>query len=404
MKSIGLFWTERQVNKRKCDPCPYNNNQESIESGSSSQTNSKDSFDLQINLWNSNIRNTTTGKVSRFMAIDFGVVCPLSTKKLVFLFPFEVKYDDFHDLVKCLSLDTDLLCTMFNEDLKSTSEPAKSYHTIDGNRSGIHYLMYELSNENIEELKYDSRSNLTQLTIVINSNFDIDKYKIYSLFLRFRIKLKSLDFFAKKKEVSNDWLQSAFSSTYMFDIRLNDVRELSKKRKEFVEHQGFHLPTFNKVHFFYMADSEENVVNGSTIGLDKRLLENDRWHSYLGDNLEFVSENIAHHWKKKKEVKLSLKEVVGDKQKTSFSAEQKVIPVDTFTIFFKTEFSDFRLYRVIWYLLGIVVLGVISSSLVSLISSLISNNVHCDWLVWLCITILLSSIVYMLIHKASSKR
>ena len=73
------------------------------------------------------------------MAIDFGVVCPLSTKKLVFLFPFEVKYDDFHDLVKCLSLDTDLLCTVFNEDLKSTSEPAKSYHTIDGNRSGIHY-------------------------------------------------------------------------------------------------------------------------------------------------------------------------------------------------------------------------------------------------------------------------
>lgn len=404
MKSIGLFWTERQVNKRKCDSCPYNNNQESIESGSSSQTNSKDSFDLQINLWNSNIRNTTTGKVSRFMAIDFGVVCPLSTKKLVFLFPFEVKYDDFHDLVKCLSLDTDLLCTVFNEDLKSTSEPAKSYHTIDGNRSGIHYLMYELSNENIEELKYDSRSNLTQLTIVINSNFDIDKYKIYSLFLRFRIKLKSLDFFAKKKEVSNDWLQSAFSSTYMFDIRLNDVRELSKKRKEFVEHQGFHLPTFNKVHFFYMADSEENVVNGSTIGLDKRLLENDRWHSYLGDNLEFVSENIAHHWKKKKEVKLSLKEVVGDEQKASFSAEQKVIPVDTFTIFFKTEFSDFRLYRVIWYLLGIVVLGVISSSLVSLISSLISNKVHCDWLVWLCMTILLSSIVYMKIHKASSKR
>lgn len=30
MKSIGLFWTESQVNKRKCDPCPYNNNGSSV--------------------------------------------------------------------------------------------------------------------------------------------------------------------------------------------------------------------------------------------------------------------------------------------------------------------------------------------------------------------------------------
>lgn len=367
MKSIGLFWTDHQVYNKKCDVCPYND-QETIEREVTNETNSYDYFDFQINLWNSKVRNTNTGQVSRFKAIDFGVVCPLSTKKLVFLFPFEVKYEDFHDLVKCLSLDTDLLCTVFNEDLKSTSEPSKSYHTIDGNRSGIHYLMYELSKENIEELKYDNQSNLTQLTVAINSNFDNGKYNNYSLFLRFRIILSSFDAFAKKKEISNDWLQSAFSSTYMFDIRLNDVRELSKKRMELVEHQGFRLPIFNKVHFFYMADSEEVVENGSTIKLDRRLLENDRWHSYLGDNLEFVSENIAHHWKKKKELKISLKKVVVENEKEAkLSAEQKEIPVNTFTIFFKTEFSDLRLARVFWYLIGIVILGIISSATVSLI-------------------------------------
>lgn len=55
-----------------------------------------------------------------------------------------------------------------------------------------------------------------------------------------------------------------------------------------------------------MADSEESVENGSSIKLDKRLLENERWHSYLGDKIEFVSENVAHHWKRKEEFKLGL--------------------------------------------------------------------------------------------------
>ena len=198
-------------------------------------------------------------------------------------------------MVRCLSLDANLLCTVFNENLTSTSEPAKSFHKIDG--GNVHLLMYELSKENIESFNYDAAANVTEMAVTINTNFATEEFKDYKLFVRFRLMLESFDSFAKKKKVSNDWLQSAFSSTYLFDIRLNDVRELAKKKKELVEFKGFLLPEFKKVHFFYMADSEENVENGSSMKLDKRLLENERWHSYLGGNLEFVSANIAHHWK-----------------------------------------------------------------------------------------------------------
>lgn len=404
MKSIGLFWSNNKSEVKKCETCPYS--QQETTNQISSEKKENKTFDFQINLWNSKVRNITTGKVTRFRAIDFGVVCPLSTRTLIFLLPFEVKYEDFQDLVKCLSLDTDLLCTVFNDDLRSSSEPSKSYHTIDGisDSSDIHYLMYELSKENIKDLSYDSQLNLTQITITINSIFDDGKHSGYSLFLRFRIKLHNFDAFAKKKDVSNDWLQSAFSSTYMFDVRLNDVRELSKKRKELVEHQGYQLPEFRKVHFFYMTDSEEIVENGSLIKLDKRLLENDRWHTYLGDNIEFTTENVAHHWKKKEEYILTLKEVT---KEGSQDAQLKTVSrrkiVKDFTIFFKTEFADIRKRRVFVYLIIIILLGIISSSAVSLISSFLPEHFYYEWVIWSWIIVVLFLIVYFSIIKKTCK-
>ena len=404
MKSIGLFWSNNDSKEKKCETCPYSQQETTNQPHSLKDEN--ETFDFQINLWNSKVRNVATGKVTRFRAIDFGVVCPLSTRTLIFLFPFEVKHNDFQDLVKCLSLDTDLLCTVFNDDLRSSSEPSKSYHTIDGisDNSDVHYLMYELSKENIKDLNYDSQLNLTQITISINSIFDDEKHSAYRLFLRFRIKLHSFDAFAKKKDVSNDWLQSAFSSTYMFDVRLNDVRELSKKRKELVEHQGYQLPEFRKVHFFYMTDSEEIVENGSSIKLDRRLLENDRWHSYLGDNLEFTTENVAHHWKKKEESKLSVKEVaIEENNTTQVKVTQTKSTIKNFSIFFKTEFSDIRKARVFGYLVLIIILGIISSSAVALISSFLPDNFYHEWVMWLLIIAILVLGAYFSIIKKICK-
>lgn len=297
-------------------------------------------------------------------------------------------------------MDADLLCTVFNEDLKSTSEPSKSYYKIDG--KNINLLMYELSKENLEEFIYDEQANVTQITITINSNFNTASFKDYRLFVRFRIMLKSFGSFAKKKKVSNDWLQSAFSSTYMFDIRLNDVRELSKKKKELVEFNGFKLPNFSKVHFFYMADSEESVENGSSIKLDKRLLENDRWHSYLGDKIEFVSENIAHHWKCKKEFKMGIKKVdTSNPEETKIKYIPDSRPITDFTLFFKTEFSDCQIKRLILYVLIVMLLGFIASAFVTLIDSWLSCLGEYKQLVWGTLIIVLCFILYLCLRSST---
>ena len=397
MKSIGVFW-KKDDDRDYCKQCPHH--QMEVKSAETAINNSDEDLEFQINLWNSDVKSLTSPKKRRFRAIDFGIICPLCTKKLVLLLPFKVDESDFHDLARCLSLDADLLCTVFNEDLKSTSEPSKSYYKIDG--KNINLLMYELSKENLEEFIYDEQANITQITITINSNFNTASFKNYRLFVRFRIMLKSFDSFAKKKKVSNDWLQSAFSSTYMFDIRLNDVRELSKKKKELVEFNGFKLPNLSKVHFFYMADSEESVENGSSIKLDKRLLENDRWHSYLGDKIEFVSENIAHHWKCKKEIKLGTPKVDTTNPynpKVNFLPDYRSIT--NFTLFFKTEFSDCQIKRLILYVLIVMLLGFIASAFVTLIDSWLSCLHAYKQLVWGTLIIILCFILYFCLRSST---
>lgn len=400
MKSIGFFWKSYQDEDDFCQKCPYG--KDKIVSSNEVSSSKNNDFEFQINLWNTNVSNIVDKHQFRFRAIDFGVVCPLSTRKLYFLFPFKVDKTDFQDLVKCLSLDANLLCTVFNENLKSTSEPAKSYHKIDG--GNVHLLMYELSKENIETFNYDAAANVTEMAVTINTNFATEEFKDYKLFVRFRLMLESFDSFAKKKKVSNDWLQSAFSSTYLFDIRLNDVRELAKKKKELVEFKGFLLPEFKKVHFFYMADSEENVENGSSMKLDKRLLENERWHSYLGGNLEFVSANIAHHWKSVSRYIVGLKKAeVTDSQNSKLELDPKETKISNFTLFFKTEFSDCQFKRLLLYISIIVVLGMIASAIISIISCFIPDNFGYVWAVWSILIISLTLLVFFILYKSTKK-
>ena len=400
MKSIGIFWKSNHDEDDYCQRCPHG--KDKVRETNENCPSKDELFEFQINLWNTDVINVANNDRHRFRAIDFGIICPLSTRKLVFLLPFKVDKSAFHDLVKCLSLDTDLLCTVFNEDLKSTSEPAKSYHKIES--PNIHLLMYELSKENIESLVYDDAVDVTEMTISINTNFEDEKLNDYQLFIRFRLKLNSFDSFAKKKRISNDWLQSAFSSTYMFDIRLNDVRELSKKKKELVEFKGYQLPVFKKIHFFYMADSEENVENGSAMTLDKRLLEKERWHSYLGENIVFASENIAHHWKSKMKTPFKLEKVNvidGKQSKEEFVSDEKFIL--NFTLFFKTEFSDYQFSRILLYAIIVVILGSLASAIISLIGSFIPHDLRLERFVWGLVVFCTTILVVFGLYKSSNK-
>lgn len=151
-----------------------------------------------------------------------------------------------------------------------------------------------------------------------------------------------------------------------------------------------------------MADSEENVENGSSMNFDKRLLENERWHSYLGNDIQLVSENIAHHWKCKKEIKLGIKNVnVDDSKNPSVQIVQISSAISNFTIFFKTEFLDCQRKRLLLYMIIVVILGIIASSVVTLLDSLIPSKLVYSWCIWIGVIIFFVIILFLCLRKST---
>mgnify|MGYP004518350417 CR=1 FL=1 len=389
MKSIGVFWSEySQQDKGKLKECPLQDGKKlpvRVE-------NKEDKFELQVNLWNCRVKDLQSTLLFPFLAIDFGVICPIKTKQLAFLLPFKVEKDKFVDLADILFHHSELLCSIFNENLGISKRFNDNYYCIDGDRK---LLMYELSVDNIIEMNYDDANNATLIRFSINSDFLEDNSE-RRLFLRFRFSLDNLDCFAIKKRISNDWLQSAFSSTYLFDIRINDARELSKKKIELLEMHNYHFPKFKKVHFLYMADATESIESDNSVSKDSRLLEKDRWTPYLGENLQFTSENIAHHWKLKESKSIGIARSILHDGKLDVKYVPITKPFSSFTLFYKTIFSELETNRIALYSIIVILLGILSSAIVTIVSYAIADsNISPIVLAIVCLFLLSAIVLYL---------
>ncbi len=382
MKSIGLFWLplEHPVE----NTCPHKEECEIVKRDKVAKKS--DEFEIHINFWNTDICDVVSYKRRHLYALDFGIVCPINLKELVLLIPAKVEKKQFVDLVSRLASDRELMCTVFNDNLTIASTPTKSYHIIRNSSESILYLLYELSNENIVDIDYNQDNGYTVIKIANNLE-SITPNMVKNIYVRFRILLDDVHAFAIQRNVSNDWFQSAFSSSYMFDFRLNDVRELDKKVSEKLKHDHYDMAKLNKVHFFYMADADEVVENGSSMKLDSRLLETQRWHSYFGNNVQLNRENLAHHWKK-----CVLKTVQKDEGGKQVEEDVRT-PFDDFSLYFKVVYSHYKYSRVLIYSSIVFVLGFLASSAVSLLQSLWNIAVDAyDWAFWLAVIIIVTLI------------
>ena len=294
-------------------------------------------MEVHINLWN--VR--TKGGLD-FFAIDFGLKFDKDVEAMKLVLPFETNKEDFSDLAHILTNNKSLLCTVFNADMSISSEQSDSIHNIVNNDSKEEMSIYELSYRNLEWKEFDSESNSTELTITPKyKSENINGKKVY---VRFRIKLHDIDMFAHTRKLSNDLIQSAFSSTRLFDIRLNDKREIDKKLIESVLYENFQMVKIEKMHFFYMADAEESLENGSNIALDTRMLEKERWNPYL-EETEMSSEYLAYHWK------------------LSRNKQDKPL-YSTFSVFFKANYTSYDIKRILKYTMIVIMLSFFGSLLV----------------------------------------
>lgn len=366
-KGIGIY-TMSSSNKEQCSP-----------------------LELHINLW------CIRSKKHNEYALDFGIKFALDTKEILLLIPQKIDKRDVFDLGERLINNSRLLCSVFNENYQIIKNPTGSCDIINDKDGNALFGIYKLrQNASIIIKPNDVNETYTEINLIPQCDYEKLKTKVQYLYARFQITLKDLKAFAKNMDISNDFLQSAFSSSRLFDIRINDKRELDSNIDEKLMHEKWSQAKFNKLHFFYMSEVSETIDNGSKLHLDTRILEDNLWKDYFGDSKKIEGQHIAYHWKKTvKEQKYNF-EV--EQKKLCFKPSNKNLPFDSFTIFFKTTYSSYNKLRIFKYSFIVILLALISSCVFSILSY-VQNVINVNELFFYISTLSIFCIIILFLFR-----
>lgn len=240
--------------------------------------------ELHINIWKVQ-QGSLIPKPKLY--IDFGIMTTFKTKKMYLYLPFQIVGRPI-DLGKKLQENREMLCTVFNDNLMSETCENNCYSDVKASQGNEFYL-FQLGSENIKVEKWDEEGEKdgTFLTILREGWYDNshnEKNEEAKVYMRFRIEVKDIKEIVYSEFVSNDLLQAAFSKIDLYDIRINETREIHPKIREKMSNEAYKLCTFSKIHLFYMADSREKVENESSLKSDSRILEEGKWSYYEPKN------------------------------------------------------------------------------------------------------------------------
>lgn len=342
--------------------------------------------EFHINLWKS--KNGVV-KIMPNLIFDFGIKFESTITELCIFLPFRISKElGVEDLGKCLSTNRDLLNAVFNEDMICQSASNHCFSRITNNANCSEqesFYIYHLGEDNykVEDYTEDSKVKGTYLTINISGiPSNEEKTPTEKYYVRFRVYVENISEIVRTEILSNDLLQAAFSRMDLFDIRLNEKREIPSKVEEKMKKQKFELCTFNKLHFFYIVDTHESIDNGIDIRKDSRLLENEQWIQYVPHSDIANVNYIAHHWKKKME---------------------KDKPISHFSLFFSTIYPRLSIVRLVAYFSIVIILGWIGSMLSFSLGPLFEISVDSSWMKWIkpIIILLIFIALFMYIVKSN---
>lgn len=141
-------------------------------------------------------------------------------------------------------------------------------------------------------VKIEIKSNPNNEVIIKEGKRGTDKYNLY---IRFRLKNLTEKKQFTTEDLSNDFIQSAFSKIEMTNISFNDKRDFDKADYQDMAKIGTFF-NFSKFHFFFVGASCEETVSGQTPFKDCRPLDNNKWKEYIGEHNPSHRICIAYHW------------------------------------------------------------------------------------------------------------
>lgn len=333
MKSIGLYYhlASKQKEAERAKAVPEKVKESNVPNSSSKNTDDRNLTDIHINLWKIHRRI----RKKPHLIFDFGIKIPFLFDELCLYLPFEINGNPI-DLGHKLNNNRELLCTIFNDDTECQTVENKNFCLVKVKNANKFYL-YNLGSENIKKediSEGEDRGTFLNIKIQGKPTKEAD-YSKESIYIRFRVEVKNPSQVCKKQALSNDLLQDAFSSSNLFDIRLNEIRQLHAKVQEHMERGDFTPCQFRNIHFFYMAESKEKVENESSLKQDSRMLEEDAWNDYEPKSIIHNPIILAHHWKWRKDKEVEAKQ--------------------SFNLFFSTIFPEIGIRRLLPYI-GVLLL------------------------------------------------
>lgn len=372
-----------------------------------------DISELHVNIWKVDV-----GKFfpDYKIYIDFGMKINQNIEYIKVYIPFEIEENGLdYDLVKTLSNNNQLLCTVFNSDLRSMSSQTTSFVPVcdESKKDKPIFYLHQLGATKFTlepfkiavDKKNKTVGQILKIQIQKDSRKDDDEMKEdVPVYIRFRIQPKKISDFVQSEHISNDFLQAAFSRIDLFDIRINERRNLNLEVKDALSADSHKIFKFDKIHLYFMAETKEKIENGSSIKIDSRLLECDLWKSYLPKGCHRCN-YIAHHWKKRIEddnnnIKGVLNFEEQDKRNNPVTTcievnkKKSYKPFDDYHIFFTSVYPNLRIIRIFIYLCVAVLLSWCGSMLSFSVSKQIGVSIPLVWKTRVICVMLVSIVLY----------
>lgn len=308
-------------------------------------------FDLHVNFWSlEDYKHIVSGEIP---CLDIGIKISgyKRINKLTFFCPFIVGENDIRDLAEKMTTKNNANI-IFNKDCEIQTKD--NYTIIELEEKKLLVFSLDQVIKGVYSVKTEEYGTKLEFEFqnfqkYANSNPELEKFDI--IYIRFRISGNALtDNIYFDSEPLNKSFESAFSGTRMIDFKINEKRNIEEKIRAEIIVNHEKLVDFKKVHFLVMEPSAYDVSSFDDLDMSCRELEEGLWDDYLGTKINFSKGHIlAYHWKTK-----------GDP--------------GSFSCLVKVNYSKTKVSTIFVYAMLVIVLGIISSAVVTGVNILYPND------------------------------
>lgn len=280
MKSL-VFWYETKPN-----------------SNVKKRSTSKDVFEhktaelqLHLNHWKLKVNKSSNTKANEYL-LDLGIRIKdgKEVEKVCFFLPEEIS--DLSQVIDDLGIrlkDDKILTAVFNESYSYDTVHGEKYFVAkDGREPVLNIYTLDILSDLSSEIKFGG----TVIKLPFKHFNEVDTY------YRLRLKTKFVKNFSSIYKPKVSFIESAFSSIELIDLRINDTRDINLSLLENIRNTGKWFK-ISLIHLFVMRNLTDEYIL-SDIRLNSiRQLEEGIWLDYIGDSNYKYEKSIAYHLKAK---------------------------------------------------------------------------------------------------------